>query len=74
VKDVQIIFVKNAKRISKLAIYVQMIYAKIVIQNVFVGMSIVIFVLYHVISAQEEFVIYALINAYVILLFFVMNA
>ena len=51
-----------------------MIYAKIVIQNVFVGMSIVIFVLYHVISAQEEFVIYALINAYVILLFFVMIA
>jgi hypothetical protein len=74
VKDVQIIFVKNAKRISKLAIYVQMIYVKIVIQNVFVGMSIVIFVLYHVINAQEEFVIYALINAYVILLFFVMNA
>ena len=51
-----------------------MIYVKIVIQNVFVGMSIVIFVLYHVINAQEEFVIYALINAYVILLFFVMNA
>ena len=51
-----------------------LLYVKIVIQNVFVGMSIVIFVLYHVINAQEEFVIYALINAYVILLFFVMNA
>jgi hypothetical protein len=67
-------FVKNAKIILKIAIYVIAIFVKIVALNVYVVIFIVTLVLYNVKNAEEEFVIYARLNAIVILLFFVINA
>ena len=67
-------FVKIVKIIIKIAIYVIAIFVKIVALNAYVVIFIVTLVLYNVKNAEEEFVIYARLNAIVILLFFVMIA
>jgi hypothetical protein len=68
-----IFFVKIAKIISEIVMYVCKIFAKTVVQNVFVEMYIVILVLLYAKNAEEEYVIIALENVFAILLFFVMN-